>query len=320
MTTDTNKKPTVLRNSIIFQKIWIIMILMSLQAVTTAVLDPALKHMNLRDYLFTSDEQSIVEDVLVVLKPMKKATLLVSGEKQPSASKILLTLAKLRKEMTVDDKDSEIVKAMKMKVIKNLNKRYKDEKVSSYLLKASFLDQRYKSLSSIAKPGVMLLIKQEIRDMCVLVAETKTQNNTHSLPGFPSTAASVSVKQEPPAVSNNPLDTSDACEPTPAKKIKLETDEYDDWLDDVVYLKTEKEPSVSTIELINQELDRYDAEAQIRGDPLQWWKSREISMPFLAEVARAILCIPGSSVPCERVFSKSGQLLNNRRCSLKNKM
>ena len=93
--------------------------------------------------------------------------------------------------------------------------------------------------------------------MCVLVAETKIKSNTHSLPGFLSIAASVSVKQEPPAESNNPLDTGDACEPTPAKKIKLETDEYDDWLDDVKYLKTEKEPSVSTIELINQELDRY---------------------------------------------------------------
>ena len=119
------------------------------------------------DYLFTSDEQSIVEDVLVVLKPIKKATLLVSGEKQPSTSKILPTLTKLRTEMTVDDKDSEIIKAMKTKAIENSNKGYKDEKVSSFVLKASFLDPRYKSLNSIAKPGVMLLIKQEMRDMCV---------------------------------------------------------------------------------------------------------------------------------------------------------
>ena len=33
----------------------------------------------------------------------------------------------------------------------------------------------------------------------------------------------------------------------------------------------------------------------------------------------SILCIPGSSVPSERVFSKSGQLLNKKRASLKSK-
>ena len=93
-----------------------------------------------------------------------------------------------------------------------------------------------------------------------------------------------------------------------------------DWPDDVIYVKTEKEKiQTSTYELVNQELEKYDAEPQIRGDPLQWWKSREASMPLLAEVARAILCVPGSSVPSERVFSKSGQLLNKKRASLKSK-
>ena len=88
----------------------------------------------------------------------------------------------------------------------------------------------------------------------------------------------------------------------------------------VIYVKTEKEKiQTSTYELVNQELEKYDAEPQIRGDPLQWWKSREASMPILAKVARAILCVPGSSVPSERVFSKSGQLLNKKRASLKSK-
>lgn len=105
------------------------------------------------------------------------------------------------------------------------------------------------------------------------------------------------------------------------KKVKYEPEDYDDWLDDVIYVKTEKEKiQTSAYELINQELEKYDAEPQIRGDPLQWWKSRESSMPILAEVTRAILCVPGSSVPSERVFSKSGQFLNKKRASHKVKM
>ena len=42
-------------------------------------------------------------------------------------------------------------------------------------------------------------------------------------------------------------------------------------------------------------------------------------MPILSEVAKSILCVPGSSVPSERVFSKAGQIVNRRRASLKSK-
>ena len=67
--------------------------------------------MNLRECLFSAGEESIIEEVLVVLKPMMIATVLISGEKQPTASKILPTLAKIRKEMTVNENlDSELVK------------------------------------------------------------------------------------------------------------------------------------------------------------------------------------------------------------------
>ena len=71
--------------------------------------------------------------------------------------------------------------------------------------------------------------------------------------------------------------------------------------------------------MINKELEKF-GEPQIKGYPLKWWNSREGSMPVLAEVARTILCVPGSPVPSERVFSKSGQILNKRRASLKEKL
>ena len=66
-------------------------------------------------------------------------------------------------------------------------------------------------------------------------------------------------------------------------------------------------------------MGKYDAKPQIVGDPLLLWKSREGSMPILAKVAKGTLCVPGSSAPSERVFSKAGQLLNKRRAALKSK-
>ena len=123
--------------------------------------------------------------------------------------------------------------------------------------------------------------------MCVKVVNSKATTTEQTFPSLPATAA---VKKEP---NDEP----------PMKKVKYEAEDYDDWLDDVVNVKTEREKSTTSYELINTELEKYDAEPQIRGDPLQWWKSREASMPILAEVARSVLCIPGSSVPSETIPS-----------------
>ena len=51
-------------------------------------------------------------------------------------------------------------------------------------------------------------------------------------------------------------------------------------------------------------------------NPLSWWKKNQLKYPKLAKLARQFLCIIASSVPCERVFSKSGWCVNKRRTLL----
>ena len=41
-------------------------------------------------------------------------------------------------------------------------------------------------------------------------------------------------------------------------------------------------------------------------DPLNWWRTYELKYPKLYKIAQEKLCALGSSVPCERVFSKPG--------------
>ena len=265
--------------------------------------------------MFSAEEQGIVEDILVVLKPLKKATVFVSGEKQPSASKILPTLAKLRMEMSVNENlDSPLAAEMKRRVIDNLNKRYTDQAVTNFLLKASFLDPRYKSLHNVAKEGAVHVTKQALRDMCIKVADHKFVVKAESI------TPSFSSPPDPAVVKEEAHFTDSDCTEPPEKKSKQEPNDYDDWLNDVIFVKTENTDSqLSNTEKINKELEKYVVEQQIKGDPLMWWKGRESCMPTLAKVARAILCVPSSSVPSERVFSKCGQLVNKRRASLKSK-
>ena len=48
-------------------------------------------------------------------------------------------------------------------------------------------------------------------------------------------------------------------------------------------------------------------------DPLEWWKHEAKHLPVLAVLAKKYLCICGTSVPSERLFSKSGYITNALR-------
>ena len=100
---------------------------LAFQTVAAAALDPELNHLNLRQLLFNAEEEGLIKDILAVLKPLKTATTFISFEKQPTANKILPTLAKLRMEVTVNQTDSALAQDMKLNILENLNKRYNDE-------------------------------------------------------------------------------------------------------------------------------------------------------------------------------------------------
>ena len=43
--------------------------------------------------------------------------------------------------------------------------------------------------------------------------------------------------------------------------------------------------------------------------PLVWWKQNCSHLPMLQELAKKYLCIPATSVPAERLFSKAGEVV-----------
>lgn len=69
----------------------------------------------------------------------------------------------------------------------------------------------------------------------------------------------------------------------------------------------------------NIEVRRYFEEPCIQrtNDPIEWWKGNAHCFPLLNKIARKYLSIPGFSVPSERLFSKAGQLVSERRNRLK---
>lgn len=67
-----------------------------------------------------------------------------------------------------------------------------------------------------------------------------------------------------------------------------------------------------------KEVQRYqDSPPQpLTDEPLGWWKSEACKYPHLARLAQRYLCVPGTSVPLERIFSTAGEIISAQRSTL----
>lgn len=68
-------------------------------------------------------------------------------------------------------------------------------------------------------------------------------------------------------------------------------------------------------EKVDKEIKRYEEypPVDMDTDPLIWWKDEQKKFPALGFLARKYLCVCGTSVPSERLFSQGGNIVNNLR-------
>lgn len=66
------------------------------------------------------------------------------------------------------------------------------------------------------------------------------------------------------------------------------------------------------------EIDKYLNELLLLRhlDPLELWEAREPIFPKLYSLMTKLLCVPASSVPCEKLFSKASHLCTQGRSRL----
>ena len=96
-----------------------------------------------------------------------------------------------------------------------------------------------------------------------------------------------------------------ACEPIP---------DIDEWLEDVVFVGASQAPAdTSAVCELTRYMETY-VEPVDRGlTILQWWQKHGVRFPRCSLLAKKYLCIPASSVPAERVFSFTGNLVSKKR-------
>ena len=111
-------------------------------------------------------------------------------------------------------------------------------------------------------------------------------------------------------------DTATTIQANPAweKKVK-ESSYWQEWDQD---MDTDVQDYQSKAD---QELQYYAKMPNLQRscDPLIWWQAQSHALPEMTKLARRYLCIPATSVPSERVFSKTGEIISKRRASIKPK-
>lgn len=75
---------------------------------------------------------------------------------------------------------------------------------------------------------------------------------------------------------------------------------------------------LSAASIAEQEMKRYQEAPSLplTDDPLQWWKSQAHGYPLLSQLAQRYLCVPGTSVSAERMFSTAGDIISAQRSLL----
>ena len=103
----------------------------------------------------------------------------------------------------------------------------------------------------------------------------------------------------------------------PAKKMKPACPDLEEWMFDNLDVEWNDQPQTGKRNIAVEEVDRYLMSSVSSTDTiLGWWKENQKFFPHIAKLAKKYLAIPASSVPSERVFSFTGNLVNKKRARL----
>ena len=235
----------------------------------------------------TTDELEVLKKAMATLEPFYEATVELSSERHTTVAKVI-PLVNILMRMVASDNSP-----LGRHLHQQLQERFKtiDTKphLNSHLTMATILDPRYKrngfpnaDSSDSAVRKLKEVVSSIILPQCSVVQEE--------------------------AAAEEPI-------PTPAKKPSLL------WANFDRDVKEKQQVTSNILTATELEVRRHLETASLFRDakPLEYWKDHCSTLPRLSLIARDVLSIPATSVPSERLFSKAGELISNRRSSLKAK-
>ncbi|XP_065658159.1 E3 SUMO-protein ligase ZBED1-like [Hydra vulgaris] len=221
-----------------------------------------------------------------VLGPLADATEYIGSEQYATCSAVLPLEAFLRRLLRVNDDDPGYKARFKSATLNDFSGRIENIDALPTLQMAVELDPRYKKLGCLSREkreAVWTILSNAFRVYC---------------------------NQRQRAEREATTSTGQASEPV-RKKLKLT----------LLVSDSESQSSSDESQTVHgslAELTRYQEEGVIpeTENPLMWWQLNRHRYPNLSSFVQTILCVPATSVPCERLFSSSGYIVNKLRSCL----
>jgi zinc finger BED domain-containing protein 1 (E3 SUMO-protein ligase ZBED1) len=235
------------------------------------------------DEQLTAAEWQILECSSNILQIFSEVTNEVSSELYVSMSKTLIfvrvminTMENFKNNSALPNESQQLV----VTLLEKLNSRFAGYEDNEVVTQSALLDPRFKKLSfnGYSPRKLQIAIEQLKQKVCqVTIAETETNMTQSRAPTNAENSQSLLWK-----TFDEQYSVSTVINPTAAGIIEVDK-----------YLQ---EPL----------LNRHE-------DPLSWWRNHKLLYPRLFILVKKRLCVPATSVPCERLFSKAGMVITERR-------
>ncbi|XP_042633118.1 zinc finger BED domain-containing protein 4-like [Cyprinus carpio] len=259
--------------------------------VTAVLSDPSITKKGNHTLDLTGDQWKLAQETSELLGPLLTLTELLSQEANLSLSATVPMLFNLKKRhLSPEEDDSPDIREMKNTLVKEIDSRWELlnlEPTSIYLL-SSALDVRFKHLK---------FLEDEKKDL-VYIEVVRLAEHLHQ--------QQIVRKGEELSASHGEEETD--APPPPAKKKQQEIS---------MLMQADDEEEEERGDSAKTEMEQYLRDAtKLQSGPLAWWKQNSDRYPKLAFAAKHLLCVPATSTPSERIFSKAGYIVNKTRSSL----
>lgn len=239
--------------------------------------------------IITNEEWLLLAEVTKILKPFEDATESMSGEKYMTGSSVIVMTRCLISscDKLLDEEFCDVSKELIYTLRTGLITRFSNLERSGTFSVCTFLDPRYK-LAVFSDENEIINTKKRVQDLVSgIIAQERAREE-----------APVSASEDHNA------------------------DKFSPWtiLNEIVGKKQNVGTPVSKA---IKEIDGYlndDLLPVFTGTtwncPLEWWRKHKFTYPYLAKLLKRYGNIMATSVPCERIFSKTGLIINDRRTRL----